>query len=358
MPKEKISINPKEVRKILIINLGGIGDFLLSTPALKALRNHFKDAQIVFLAVPRTASMARDSEYLDEVLTFDFKLFPALSLLLKLRARRFDLALNMRTIESWGGALKMAAIFHIIRPQYKVGRDTVRRGFFFDLKIPESALGDMPEYAYDLKTIGALGIEAEYTPMEIIISEADISYINNFLTINKVKEKDMVIGINPGATLITKCWPTENFAQVIRILSQEFRCKIIITGSLDELEIAKKLQRLSNSELIIATGKTSIKQLAALIKRCALYITNDNGSMHIASILKIPLVAIFGAGYLKRFDPRNISQQAIALHKALDCAPCNRKRCKSLKCLKSISPEEVAEAAIKCLKKFIVGFID
>lgn len=347
--KPEINIKPEKIKKILIMNLGGIGDFLLSLPALKALRNYYQDSYIVLLTVPRTVSFAKDSAILDEVLSFELKLHYVFRLLAKLRARRFDMAVNMRTIVSWKSAFKMAVIFYIIQAKYKVGRDTNNRGFFFNIKIPEDDIGDMPEYIYDLKTVEALGINIEHGLPEISICKASVSFVNNFLTINNIKEGDTVIGIHPGAPFVSKRWPLEKFAKVINMLSENNSYAIIITGTQDEVMIAQKLQSLSKPKLIIATGKTSIKQLAALIKRCGVYITGDTGPMHIAAILKIPLVAIFGGGYLTRFDPRNISDKAIVLHKEVDCAPCNKVICKPLKCLEAIQPEEVVEAALKLL---------
>jgi len=346
----KITINPEEFRSILIVNLGGIGDFILSLPGLKGLRDTFKDAHIVFLTTPRTAVFAAGHPYLNEVLSFDFKLHRALPLLAGLRHRRFDLALNMRSIVSLKSAYKMAALFYLIRPRYKAGRDTQGRGFFLDIKIPEEAIGDLPEYEYDLRTVAALGVEAKYVLPEIAISEADISYVDDFLTGNKVSEKDIIVGVNPGAPYPAKRWPPENFARVINILSANLACKIILTGSEDELAIAQSVRRLAKSELIIASGRTSVKQLAALIKRCGLYITNDTGAMHIASVLKTPLIAIFGPGYMRRFDPRNIFDKAVVFYRKAPCAPCDRSACGSMECLKAISAEDVAEAALRLLK--------
>lgn len=74
-------------------------------------------------------------------------------------------------------------------------------------------------------------------------------------------------------------------------------------------------------EMVIASGKTSIMQLAALIKRCSVFVTNDTGAMHLAAILKVPLIAIFAGGHIRRFDPRNISENARVIRANLDCSP-------------------------------------
>lgn len=342
-------ISPEEIEKILIINLGGIGDFLLSLPALKVLRNFYQKSHIVLLTLSRTLPLAEDSSYLNEVLILDFRLCQMLRLLIRLRRKRFALALNMRAIVSRWSAIKMWLVFYIIRARHKAGRNTEGRGFFFDIKVPECEREALPEYEYNLNIIRALGIEVQYSLPEIKIHEEDASYLKKFLAENNIRDTDIVIGINPGAPWPAKRWPAENFAAVINMLGEKIRVRIVITGSRDESGLAEEIERLSRFEVVKACGKTSLRQLAALIKRCNLYITNDTGPMHIAAILKTPLIAIFGPGSLTRFDPRNIFNRAIVLYKKAECAPCEKFRCRDLKCLKEISPEEVVEAALKLL---------
>ena len=339
-----VPLSQDELKKILVINLGGMGDFLLSIPALKALRNFYRTSWIVLLTVPRTKKITDGFSYFDEVLPFDsgwFKLYKVIS---ELRKRKFDMAINMRTLVSWKSACKMALLFHGIGARYKVGRDTAKRGFFLDVKVPEDERGSMPEYEYDLNTVRALGVQAEFCLPEITVRPEDTTSINKFFAEHNISEKDMVIGINPFAPWPAKCWPLENFAEIIKALKKEFDCKIVITGSGNEREAALQLKELSGIEIAIASGRTSLEELAVLLKRCSVYITNDTGPMHLAAIVHIPLVAIFGGGYLKRFDPRNISDKAIVLCKGVDCSPCNKIHCSSMKCLKEISPEEVVLA--------------
>ncbi|HLD40727.1 MAG TPA: glycosyltransferase family 9 protein [Candidatus Omnitrophota bacterium] len=332
-------------KKILIVNLGGMGDFLLSCPAVKALREYYQGAEIVLLTLARTKPVAGAFAYFDQIIAFDFSFLGAFKQALTLRRRNFDLVLNMRTLVSCPGALKMAFLFYLIGAKLRAGRDTSGRGFFLDIKAPEDAVGSLPEYEYDLNTVRALGIPAEFSLPRLPVRDEDMAYMDNFLKTRNIDPADMLIGINPFAPWLSKCWPIGNFAALIKALRKEFSCKIVITGSSDEVEKALRLQDLAGAELAIASGETTFGQLAALIKRCSLYITNDTGPMHIAAILQAPLVALFGGGYLKRFDPRNISKKAIVFHKDAHCAPCDKVNCDSMKCLKEITPDEVMAAA-------------
>lgn len=335
--------------KILIVNLGGMGDFLLSLPAVSALRGFYKDSEIVLLTIPRTKPVAQVFPYFDKIISFDFSFFGAFRQALALRRMNFDLALNMRTLVSWKGALKMAVIFYLVGAKSCAGRDTSGRGFFLDIKVPEDDIGSLPEYEYDLNTIRALGIPARFILPRLPMGDEDVVYIDNFLEEYNIHPGDRIIGINPFTPWQSKCWPIENFAALIKAMQKELACKIVITGSNEEAQAALRLQVLADTRMAIAAGKTTFGQLAALIKRCSLYITNDTGPMHIAAISQVPLIALFGGGYLKRFDPRNISKNAIVLHKDVDCSPCNKEHCDSMKCLKNIPPEEVMAAVRRLL---------
>lgn len=343
-PETKLPFSREEIKKILVVNLGGMGDFLLSLAAIKALSDYYKESELVLLTIPRTRVVAESYPYFTVVYGLDFKLFSALNTLLGLRKIKFDLVINMRTIVSCKSALKMALLLSIVGAKYTAGRNTSGRFFFLDIKVPEDDIGTLPEYQYDLDTMKALGIQAEFGLPEVPIPKGDSAYIDTFLNEQHIKQDDMIIGINPFAPWQAKCWPPVNFAEVINALKGEFNCKIVITGSSDEVNAALRLKDLAKTELAIASGKTTFGQLAALIKKCSVYITNDTGPMHLAAILQVPLVALFGGGYLKRFDPRNISDKAIVLHKNVDCSPCNKLNCNSMKCLKEITPQEVIDA--------------
>ena len=143
-----------DIKRILVINLGGIGDCLLSTPALKMLRRLYPRAYITFFTVPRACEILEGADFINEVIApdLDSKYYKGFSgirrwrcfykLLVSLRRKRFDMTINMRTIASLSGAIKMAGIFFVINSPYRVGRDTERRGFFLNVKLPEKYIGE------------------------------------------------------------------------------------------------------------------------------------------------------------------------------------------------------------------------
>lgn len=350
LPKSAMNFNNKELKTILIVNLGGVGDFLHSQMGLRALRAHYEESSILFLGIARVAELARKSPYFDEVIVFNYDPCKALLLFLKLRQRKIDLAVNMRTLVSWKGACLMALFFFLAGVKYKAGRDTAGRGFFLDIKIPETDFGDMAEYEYDVNLIEALGVKVSDRQLEIIVSEEDKEYVRGFLSRCNIDQKDLVIGINPGG-VSSNLFPVEEFAKVIQRLLQGLKAHIVITGTENERHLFEKLRALTQAPLINAVGKTSIFQLQALIQRCNLYITNDSGPMHIAAFLRVPLIAIFAGGQIRRFDPRNIEANAVVFRQEIDCSPCNKKHCRVLRCVKNFSSEEIAKASISLLDR-------
>lgn len=355
-----------KLNKILVINFGGMGDLLLSTPALRALDNLYPDSYIALLTVSKSADILSGLSYLDDIFIFDFitseirgikifmklfKLARKLKVLFDLRKKNFDIVINMRTIVRISGLIKIGIIFAIIGAKYRAGRDTEGSGFFLNIKIPEKYIGEMHESEYDLNLVKLLGADISNRSLEINIPKDDIEYVDILLRRNNINENDYLIGINPGAGWQSKRWDIEKFAEVIKLVKNNINCKIILTGTKDDENLAIKLKEFVNNDLIIATGKTTIKQLAELIKRVKIYITNDSGAVHIASAVGTPIVAIFGPGDVIRYGP--IGENVVVLYKKVECSPCNYVVCPKkdyMKCIKSITPHEVFSAVLSLLK--------
>ena len=351
----------KDVRKILIVNLGGIGDCLLSMPALRGLKKHYPEAHMAFLGVPRVCGLVKTFELFDEVIPFEIydekirkfhpgSLIKSLKLLLFLRKRRFDMAVNMRTIVSRMSAVKMALLFYFIGARYRVGRDTAGRGFFLNIKVRETALGEKHETEYDLDTVAALGATITDKSISLVINKPEMESVRKRLFEAGVKDEEPLIGIHVGG-MPSKRWPIDYFAKMINMVDEKLHCPFVITGGSNEKELFNRLKEKCRARLVDMINKATLKEWFVLISRCSLFISNDTGAMHVAAVLHIPLVAIFGGGYLRRYDPRAISDNAVVLYKDVSCAPCDRVNCRSMRCLREIMPKDAAEAALALFKK-------
>ncbi len=345
-----MDIKEEDIKNILVVNLGGIGDLLLSTPALRALKDHFSCARIHILVVGRVKEAIHALPYIDTVFVLEIRkpwkhIFSNLKNILGLRRLRIDLAINMRTLVSAQSARKIKLLFDVINPKISAGRNTQERGGFFDVSISEEDYGDTYERDYDIQLVERLGVPVRDTCVDFEVDEKSLREVTAILEAKGIGKTDLIIGIHPGGKP-SRRWPWRNFVQVIEQISGRYGGAFVITGSQDEAGLAEGISKASNVATVNLAGKLTLVQLYALIKRCAVYITNDTGNLHIAASLKTPLVAIFGPGHIKRFDPRNISPKAAVVYKKVDCAPCNRHSCDSMKCFKDVTVAEIVEAAL------------
>ncbi len=330
---------------------------MLSKPALRALKNRHSGARMVFLGVARTATLVQGFGLFDEVVSLAAyderkrvfrmtRLKEIVGVLGGLRREQFDCVINMRSIISWPSALKMALLFCIIGAKQRLGRDTAGRGFFLNTKVEETHFGDKHEMDYDLDTVALLGADGADCRINLQVGPQDAAAVDHRLEERGVKREEPVIGIHAGGVPSHR-WPLPCFAQTVTMIAEKTGARFVITGGPSEEGLFDRLQAMTQVRLVNMVQRTSFGQLVALIDRCRLFISTDTGPMHLAAALGKPLVAIMGGGPFKRYDPRRISDKVIVLHKEVPCGPCTKKRCSDLKCLKAITPPEVAEAALK-----------
>lgn len=336
------------LRKILVIELAGIGDLIMASPAIRALRRRYPDAYIAILCLVRSKDLIRSCPYIDELFVFNENLllpravWRNLCTIIRIRKKIFDIAINLYYLYSMKGALKMKFLLLLIKAKKTLGRDTNGKGPFYDIKIDDSLSWRKHHVECIMDVVMILDCKGSNYAQEVWISEEDEKYIQEFLNKASLSKKQFIIGINPGANRPSRCWPVENFAQVADTLAERYNAKIVITGSQREMKLAARLSNMMKAKPIITTGRFSLSQLSGFIKRCNLYITNDTGPMHIANALERPLIAIMGPGPLE-LSPYN-RKNCIIVRKKVECSPCYKFYCKSLVCLKIIPPADVLNA--------------
>ena len=185
-------------------------------------------------------------------------------------------------------------------------------------------------------------------PLYINIEDAE--WVKQFLLENNLNDKKPLIAINPSARWVKKRWPAASYSALINQLIKELKAGIIIVGSKDDIPIAEEIKSLVNERIYIATGKTSIKRLSALLEKVNLLITNDSGPMHIAAALGTPVTALFGPTDPELTGP--YGRGHVVLRKNLDCSPCLRRPCTKGKpvCMEMITVEEAAKAVLNRIK--------
>jgi len=348
--------------KVIVVSLSGIGNTLLFTPVLKNLKKTFPNSNVTVLVLDHTfGEVINGNPYVDEILTFEnAKSIPArIKFVLSLRKRKFDVSITAfpsNRIEYNLLAFLIGAKKRITH-SYSVGYLRTL-AFLQNVRVP-AVLG-IHDVEQNLKLLRPLGItETWNSNPSTWLSDNDRQYADDFLVQHGIENRDLIIGIHPGSSkgMLSKRWPEERFAQVNDILYENYNVKIILFVGPDEIEIIYRIQRLAKSDPVIARDNT-LKQTAAIIERCSLFIDTDSCLGHIAAAMGVPTITIFGPSNPKRTIP--YGNKSVILQSDLLCVPCYRYpfyktnskiKCKTMDCLKEISVEDVLDAVDKQMRR-------
>jgi len=232
----------------------------------------------------------------------------------------------------------------------RIGYFTKKRGFLLTKRISAPNRDKIHRLDYYVNLIESCGIEVEYRSCEIFIPESAQQYITNLLDANKISKNDFVVVMNPGGNWDLKRWAKENFCELADRLVSQFNAKIVITGAEKDISLTQEISNLMKTKPTIFSGKTTLKQLAALLRRTNLVISADSGPMHIANALGSKLVALFGPTSADITGPYN-RKNCIVIQSNVGCeVPCYNLKCKENVCMKDIKPEMVLE---KIKKEFL-----
>ena len=342
------------IHRVLVRCVNWIGDAVMATPALAAIRGHFPQADITLLANPLVAQLFTPHPAVDRVMTFDRTgrhrgLTGRLRLARELRAERFQLAIILPN------SFDAALVPWLAGIPARLGKRSDGRGLLLTACYAPDDQPPLPhEVDYYRHLVGAFGIDAPTAPLCLTTTSSEDRTAAELLAAHGIKPEDAVIGVNPGATYgAAKRWYPDRFADVARQLAAAWGARPVIFGSPNEAGIAADIeQRLEGAGLNMA-GKTSVRELMALIKRCTFFITNDSGPMHIAAAFDVPTVAIFGSTDHATTSP--YGNRAIIIRHDTDCAPCKLRECPTdHRCMTAVTVDDVVQAALR-LRQRITG---
>jgi len=368
----------RDFRRVLLIKLSAVGDVVHTVPILNKLRRRYPTAQLDWLVTPAIAELLRHHPAITNVIEFEreawstpWRLRPFTSyarLAAKLRAAAYDLVIDMH------GQFRTAALTLSTGAPARIGFDRPRASVWqaSPRNFPEQArkhawqgaregswlayTHHIPVPTLDLHAVDRylnvgpiLGLDREPADFYFPIPQSALSRVGALLGAHSAARADIVI-MAPGTVWETKHWGTDKFAAVAgHFLSREFA--VILIGSQRERVVCEEVAALAPGAVDLA-GMTTLSELAALIRRSAISITNDSGPMHLAVALDRPVVSIFGPT-----DPIWIGpyQRADAVLQAdLACSPCYLRRLKHCRhdhaCMRDVSPIGVIERAESMLR--------
>jgi heptosyltransferase-1 len=366
-------LSEREFRRILLIKLSAVGDVIHTIPVLHKLRRRYPGARIDWVVTPAIAELLRHQPAISNVIEFlryewakPWRADPyksALRLAAKLRAARYDLVIDMQ------GQLRTALLTLATRAPVRIGFDRPRAAVWkaSERKMPPLArrhawqgaregswlaythhmrIPTLDVHAVDryLRVGSMLGLDAEPADFSLVIADSATARIDDLLARQRIGAK--LLTMAPGTIWETKHWRSEGFAQVAQHFMRKGFCVALI-GSARERATCEAVAAASPGALNLA-GETTLSELAALIRRSTICLTNDSGPMHFAVALDRPVVSIFGPTDPVWIGP--YGRPHAALQAKLSCSPCylrSLSRCPhDHACMEKVS----AAAVIDCME--------
>jgi heptosyltransferase-2 len=328
-------LDRNHVNRICLRATNWIGDAVMTTPAMGALRSSFPAAEIVVVANPLVAELFRYHPYCDRVLVFDKKgAHRGLTGLLRfcgmLRRERFDLAILLQN------AAEAAVMAFLAGVPRRAGFGTDGRRLLLTHAV---AVGEaerrLHHTRYYLRMLEGLGIRGGDGSLRLACTDDELGWARQLLG------EGMSVAINPGAAYgSAKRWYPERFAEVGNRLAAEYGARIVLTGGPAEMEIGRDIAAAMPVAPLNLIGKTSVRQMMAVLSLCHLVVTNDSGPMHVAAAFGVPIVAIFGPTDHTTTSP--LAENCRIIRKEVDCAPCLLRQCPTdHRCMEAIGVEDV-----------------
>ncbi len=339
-----------EPKNIIIRMPNWIGDLVMASAILFDVRQKFKKATITAMVVKPLCELLQKDENIDEL--FCFRKVKQLFLRRKenkniikhLEEGRYDLGILLTN------SFSSAWLFYQGEVKNIIGFKKNFRSFMLDkaFDFPKEKIHQIEKYK---KLLEAVGIEKSDTKPKIYLDEKEIEDAKELLYQRGYKDGQRLIALNPIAKYgKAKCWPIERFKKVAKKLCVDKKNFIIFLGDFGSREEIKKICLDLPNRVINLAGKTTLRELAALISLLDLFLTNDSGAMHIAAAFDVDQIALFGSTSDVLTGP--CSEKAIIINKKVKCAPCFKKICPfDFKCMLKISVDEVVDKMLNILNK-------
>jgi heptosyltransferase-3 len=344
-----------DIKKVLVIKLRHIGDVLLSVPVFRSLRETFPTAHISALVNSGTEAVLEGSPLIDEIITFNRKVkaestirksIKEVTFIQGVRTKGFDMAVDLTSGD------RAAVLAFASGARYRLAYDPKGNGFAgkrFLYTHRAKMNGSSPHMVLqNLDVVRQFGITTRNTAVDIFIPDEAKVFVKKLFGEYSIRESDMVVHVHPTARWLSKHWRDESMAGVINWMIGK-NLKVVITSSPSDREMERVKRILSfvhdHSRLVDLSGRTTIKQLAAISAVADLFVGVDTAPMHIAAAVGTPVIALFGPSGEGQWGPWG--GQHTVLTKKMRCCTCRKEMCDGLevkRCMEAITEEEVISA--------------
>jgi ADP-heptose:LPS heptosyltransferase len=353
------------MREILIINLTRMGDLLQTTPLMAGLKEKYPGSRITLLVNTTFAEICEGIPFIDDLLVFDMKDYRN-----RLVEKRYTLVENYKVLEELIGQISSREYDLTINvthsPVSAILTSFVRtkeiRGFTLDSEGHRVIRHPWMRYFFNVVP------NRIYNPLHLVDMYLKIGGVTTgrkglmydvgreehekaslFLEREGVSEGDMLIGFHLGASKSDKTWTVSSYAALADFITSAFGAKVLLFGSPGEADLAAQFEMRSNMKPINFVGRTSIGELAALIRRCRLFISNDTGPLHIATSVGTTVIDI-STGNVHFLETGPYGAGHYVIQAELPCVPCGFDvQCRDMVCKSVIEPSAVFEVVRQAL---------
>jgi heptosyltransferase-2 len=341
--------DPMNASRILIFIPNWVGDVVMATAALSAIRRHFQTSRIIHVMRHYVGDVLAGAALADEMIFLPpGGLGRHWALIRQLRQIQFDLAILLTN------SFRSALIARMAGASRRIGFARDARGWLLTDALKPRRAGNeyvpVPALDYYNQLARAAGCPNVGDQLTLATSADDEAAIDRRLG----KSRHPLVVFNPGANYgSAKCWPAEKFAALADALTQRFGARVVASLGPKEGDIARRLRDASRSVDIFSDPPLGLGPLKALVRRCDLLVTNDTGPRHFAAAFGVPVVTVFGSSDPAWTETRFKSERSVMLH--LDCQPCMERVCplKHHNCMNQLEPELVLEKCVELLESRI-----
>jgi len=347
------SVRQTRYQRILVARTDRIGDVLLTTPAVKALRLHYPTSYIAMMVAPATRQLVEGNPYLDEVIVLDKRgrhrgMLATWRLALALRRKGFDVAVILHP------TVRVHLLCFLAGIRERIGYDR-KAPYLLTRTIPHKKQeGRKHELEYNFDVLGLLGVTTAERELFMPIRPDAEREVEGRLKEAGIAADVTLVAVNPAASDASKRWPAAKFAALIDRMGQMPGVRVAVVADAAHRAVTQELLLTTRVSVLDFTGAFDLSQLASFFKRCRLLVSNDSGPVHIAVAVHTPVISIFGRNQPglgpERWGP--VGPRDVAVHKETGCDPCLAHACtRGFRCLEAISVDEIFAHAQKILKE-------
>lgn len=340
-------IDHHNIKKILLIQFGDLGDVIVTFPCLRALKENFPDAHIVLAVHEKAKDLAQGCHWCDEILTVESppdhlieRLGRNLKFAQRIRSQKFDLVVDLRTgdrsaiLSLLTGARQRVSFYGIYNKLW-------RNRIYSHLVSPDGS-PDLHMVDYYLSLLNAYGIHTTDRTPTCLVTEEQASETQNLIQSLGLETAKPIIAYHAFSLWEYKGWDLKKHAEIIKWMVHRYNGSVLLTGTEAQFGQAEIILKQNKRNVYNLAGKTSLNILPALLQRCDVSMGVDTAGGHIAASVGTPTVTIFGPGNFAKWAPYGSRSKIV--HKGWDCIPCMKMGCNGSgksQCLSELSVSEV-----------------